>query len=967
VELFFNGFSFIKYCVSYSLDQAETMVRMGKLAQKERIGKNYPKRRPQFSSAGLIVGQVSSNLINSVYLPLWEELATKSMQDYLQSRIEYDEAVKEAETYPDRNVTIPVEPKKPAFHSQFVINDFKETLEETAKHFSTLNGWKIHANAAKFERLLDEKYGIFRPFITNHPEIEAFVKGVQRKWAMGHFSPFRPNGPPIARSTSIILLFMMQRNNVSWKVLTLAALFLLVGLQPWALVCIVAILHYLLERRRRKVMGKMDSPHIPVIEPYYSDCENKEEKLFQAVGQKLSNVEIDMTTYDTMILGGGPSALYTASLLSRAGRKVLMLSHLDDASGCLSLTNCKDSTNIEKKFRHVPFDIEFSNVSRITRQQELLVPALCTSTDYQGGIRFAKIGTEANGYAFEVLAIPGMGTSRAHDEVPFVLRAQNGLSGLMDDTARYLGDGWPGLDGDVGNSLSGAYVTACLSMNASASEFFLSKIIPDNANDMRARSMYQEASIRHASNFLDQCFPLNAHVRSLFAGIGMKGENLKPCKASMGAHVTNVCSAVCGEGMYYPIGGPRALCHALANVVEQCGGKVIAGVQFKELIFEDKGGSTLSNSENASIVNPRCVGIKLIDGRKITFPARPDNGLEDVVISTTGFIDTFIRLMPPEIREKYHVPRGLPALSERRPIWKILFALSGTVEELMISGADYYRLPNASLAFDEFNAATGAVSLGVIGGKEDDESTVKEISLDAINAPAAESSSEKNGKSKKQSKVKYFIGKSWMHISFPSAKDPSFATRHGNINTCVVTVEADDDFVTLFDSKPKLFSTIKKNVENSEFTQRLLERVLKDLLAVFPQLDGKIDHSEVRGPFCPGLSHTPERYAAKGIRPDTPYPNLFVGGSDLTIGDSFSGGIVSGWLTANAVMGYTSIDHLFLKKNITSDLARYIERPGISNEEDVAVPLAQNNEVQLDDIDRKEDDQAAAGEHFKTD
>jgi len=87
-----------------------------------------------------------------------------------------------------------------------------------------------------------------------------------------------------------------------------------------------------------------------------------------------------------------------------------------------------------------------------------------------------------------------------------------------------------------------------------------------------------------------------------------------------------------------------------------------------------------------------------------------------------------------------------------------------------------------------------------------------------------------------------------------------------------------------------------------------------------------------------GLSHTPERYAAKGVRVDTPYPGLYAGGSDLTVGDSFSGATVAGWLVANAICGYNSVDHLFLAKNITTDLEQFLDPPVLSKEEDVAVP-----------------------------
>ena len=62
-----------------------------------------------------------------------------------------------------------------------------------------------------------------------------------------------------------------------------------------------------------------------------------------------------------------------------------------------------------------------------------------------------------------------------------------------------------------------------------------------------------------------------------------------------------------------------------------------------------------------------------------------------------------------------------------------------------------------------------------------------------------------------------------------------------------------------------------------------------------------------------------------------------MGGSDLTVGDSFSGSIVGGWLAANSIVGYSPIDLLYLKKNISSDLSNYIPIP-IEAEDDLAVP-----------------------------
>lgn len=849
---------------------------MGKLNNHERhLQKTPPKTLPKYSSPGLVVGKVSSNLIANIYTPKFLHLATKAAEQYADAFMHYEEALQaasnkseeEAEVEADGMVKMAQDiqpPTPPLFSSQRVIDEFMDVMTDTSKHFSApTNAWKVHVNAAKFERQLDEKYGIFRPFITNHPEIETFVRSVQRRYAMGYFSPFRQGDPPIPRTTAVIILFMMQRNGVRWDALILAALFSLIGLQPWALIAVISLVNFELNKRKKKLVGVM-KPVTDPLKAYYhttSDSGNsfdaeKETKrkmsiLLEPLGTKLrANEDIDTSLYDTMILGSGPATLYTASLLSRIGRKVLLLCPEDDASGCLTLEHCK-KPELEKKYRSVPFDVGATNVARLSRQQQMMAYALCTSTDYQGGIRFAQIGTTADGHAFEILSIPGMGTDGSSEPIPFVLRADGGAIGLMDDAATYLGDGWPGAGDDIGNSLSGAYLQACTGMNASAGEFFLSKVLSDRVNDMRSRSTYQESAIRYTANFLDKCFPLNAHLRSLFAGIGMKDENINPSNTSMGPHVTNVCSSLSGEGMHYPLGGPRALCNAFASVVEQCGGKIVTGVPVQELVFEaakeQKPKAVKKEGEEEEGEAPRCIGVKLSSGKTLTFTEEKlqDESTAATVLSMHGFVHTFIRLMPEDVRIANKVPRGLPALSEQRPVFKVLFALKGSSKELDVTGADFYRLPGASLSMDEKDPSTGAVILGEVGSMIGDHKDAgeKENAVDektVVEAADSTTLETKPGvKAKKRKRTKFEAGVSWIKISFPSAKDPTFSTRHGSdVTTCVVTIEADDDFVMPFDTKPKLFSIFKDRAGDAGNRQRLLDRVQKDLLDIYPQLEG---------------------------------------------------------------------------------------------------------------------------------
>merc|ERR1711937_561470 len=130
-----------------------------------------------------------------------------------------------------------------------------------------------------------------------------------------------------------------------------------------------------------------------------------------------------------------------------------------------------------------------------------------------------------------------------------------------------------------------------------------------------------------------------------------------------------------------------------------------------------------------------------------------------------------------------------------------------------------------------------------------------------------------------------------------------------------------------FETKPKLFAIQGGKFESDAYHTSLMERVKNDLMETYPQLKGKISRSEIVGPLYRGLSHTPCRYGAKGVRPQSNYPGLFCGGSDLTIGECFSASLVGGWLAANAVAGYQPYDLLYLDKNISSDIAAFLEPP----------------------------------------
>jgi hypothetical protein len=929
-------------------------MRMGQALRDSKGWSNAgaKKAKPAAIPAETIIGRVSLDLTMSYAWPRVAELANAALKNYSEEWMRYEDSLRQMdfETVAEIGVDGSVrsggtaEPIRPLFDSQFKIDELSSTFQDASDHFFAKKGasWLVHADAARFERTLDERYGVFRPFITNHPEIEQLIRSIQRKYAMGYFSPFRQGSPPISRPTAVVILFMMQRGGVRWEVLTLATLFFLVGLQPWPLVAIICLVQYLFHRRRNQKIGQMKKfSTVPTTAPYYrrqdDSSSDKNSYLLRNVGNPLiEKEEIDTSMYDTIIIGTGPATLYAGALLSRAGRRVLVLSGAKDASGCLNFQDKMDSDEVRQRWADVPLDVRVSDVTKVSGQQHLLAPALASSTDAQGGVRFAKIGSDGDDHAYCILSIPGMGAETPTQQVPFVLKADGGLATLMDDAASLLGDNYHASD-----SLVGQYYTAMEKVNQSNILFYLSKILPDAVNKLRSDNDYHNASLRECEALLNACFPLNAHLRSLMAGIGMRGENLVPANTSTAAHVSNICSLLSEEGLHYPIGGPRSLCHALASTIEQYGGRVVTEAPALGLVFDESlkvtPPSSMPKMDPKEPDAPCCVGVEIAGSRIVRFGSERYNGDSSVpvVISMEGLISTFIRLIPDDIRKTYKVPRGIPALSERRPLIHFLFGLKGSAEQLEVTGADYYRLPNAALPRDEADPDTGAVTHGSIGWMVNENRPKRFTTADSAGEEDDEAVVVQPNKKKRP--VTFDQGHSWMRISFPSAKDPSFQQRHGDITTCVVTIEADDNFVRPFDTKPAIYLPQQNLQSNTEAILRLAGQVKADLFHIFPQLVDRVEHAEIRGPISAGLSHTPERYVAKGVRADCPYPCLYTGGSDLVIGDSFSSETVGAWLVANAVCGYNAIDYLLLQKHITSDLARFMVQPTYDDGEDVAV------------------------------
>jgi all-trans-retinol 13,14-reductase len=148
-----------------------------------------------------------------------------------------------------------------------------------------------------------------------------------------------------------------------------------------------------------------------------------------------------------------------------------------------------------------------------------------------------------------------------------------------------------------------------------------------------------------------------------------------------------------------------------------------------------------------------------------------------------------------------------------------------------------------------------------------------------------------------------------VYLSFQSAKDPTFATRYPGTAAVQVLAPANYDWfrhweATAWHRRGADYDTLKQ-----QFTERLLAKLYEHV----PQARGRVKHAELGTPLSTrhfanhasgetyGLAHSPERFAWRALRPQTPIRGLYLSGVDVAI-CGIAGALVSGSLTASAIL-----------------------------------------------------------------
>jgi all-trans-retinol 13,14-reductase len=263
-------------------------------------------------------------------------------------------------------------------------------------------------------------------------------------------------------------------------------------------------------------------------------------------------------------------------------------------------------------------------------------------------------------------------------------------------------------------------------------------------------------------------------------------------------------------------------------------------------VVEAAGGRVMVSAEveRIHVEGGRAAGVRMTDGTVVRAPA---------VVSDAGWAITAGSLVPEEWRPRFPAPGGLPP----SPGHLALYAgFRATDADLGLDGTNVWAYRDADLdgAFDRFEADPGAPFPGV-------------------------------------------------YLSFPSAKDPSAATRMpGRATVEAITVAPWAHWARWEGTRWR-----RRGDDYDAWKARMSDRLLEALLAERPRLRGRVDHAELSTPLSTrhfaghprgeiyGLAAVPRRFT-RGPPVRTPLPGLLLAGQDagmLGVTGSLFGGVLA--------------------------------------------------------------------------
>jgi all-trans-retinol 13,14-reductase len=274
-------------------------------------------------------------------------------------------------------------------------------------------------------------------------------------------------------------------------------------------------------------------------------------------------------------------------------------------------------------------------------------------------------------------------------------------------------------------------------------------------------------------------------------------------------------------------------------------------------VIEASGGVVLVGAEVQEILTQgdRVRGVRMAGG---------DELMCEQVISAAGVHTTFGRLLDPDLADRHGLLDKVQALPRSVSHLGLYLGLKGTREQLGLEQANLwvYRDYDHDASITRFLAAPPNTDFPL------------------------------------------------MYVSFPSTKDPAWATNYPGRSTIDVIAPAPWAWFAKWQGQ----AWGQRGAAYEDFKAQLTERLVNEVYAQAPGARGHIDHVELSTPLSTahfsnyaggelyGLEHSPQRFGRQWLTPRTPIKGLHLTGQDILF-CGVGSALMSGVLTAATLLG----------------------------------------------------------------
>ncbi|XP_053318790.1 all-trans-retinol 13,14-reductase [Spea bombifrons] len=350
---------------------------------------------------------------------------------------------------------------------------------------------------------------------------------------------------------------------------------------------------------------------------------------------------------DAIVIGSGIGGQGAAALLSKAGKRVLVLEQLGKLGGCCHTFN-------EKGYE---FDV---GIHYIGQMNELSPMRILVDQLTDGQLQWSMMDDP-----FDVVLLGK----------PENARRYNMHKGQQVYTEELI-KAFPGEKKAILN-----FMKLMKKVSGRVRDMAILKMLPLPLARFLIRTglvkwfspffQYADRSVSEVINGLTDNKELRAVLSYIFGTYGVF-----PDKGSFALHAVLIDHYL--RGAWYPTGGASEITYHLVPTIEKAGGVVLSKATVEQILISKEG-------KACGVV----VKSKGHDAMNIFAP---------VIISDAGIFNTYEKLLPPALRSQPEIQKQLGTLRHGPGGFSLFIGIKGTKEELNLPASNYIFMPDTDLA-----------------------------------------------------------------------------------------------------------------------------------------------------------------------------------------------------------------------------------------------------------------------------